>query len=384
MSSAPPPGQGPIDPRGAFSPPPPPPLGQPPLHMPMPPSVPMPAGPPPGYYPPPPMPWPPPPRRSIWGTLFVIVLMIALIVSVGLNLLLLIGSAAGTSASETRQVTLVKGEADQKIAVVAINGVISDTSAEQFRRLIHAVEQDAKVKALVLSIDSPGGAVTAADEMYHQVQRFKTIRPGVPVIVSMGSVAASGGYYLACAGDYLFAERSTLTGNIGVLMPRYNFSGLMNKWGVEETTLHATGADFKNAGSMFSPEKPADVAYMQSLIDQAFEQFKSVIRAGRGQKLNKPLDQIANGMVYMGGTALKLGLIDEVGYTEAAYAHAAKQAGLTNMTIVRYEQTPSLFQLLTARSPLAAPQSRELHLHIDHDLLDVLATPRLMYLWRGQ
>lgn len=311
-------------------------------------------------------------------------LVILLVISVGFNLLLLIGSAAGSSGSDARQTTLIKGDPSQKVAVVQVNGVISDASAEQFRLLIHAVEQDASVKALVLAIDSPGGAVTAADEMYHRVQRFKTIRPGVPVIVSMGSVAASGGYYLACAGDYIFAERSTLTGNIGVLMPRFNFSGLMNKWGIEETTLHATGADFKNAGSMFSPEKPADVAYMQSLIDQAFEQFKSVIRAGRGAKLNQPLDQIANGMVYMGDTALKLGLIDEVGYTEAAYAHAAKSAGLGNMSVVRFEQTPTFFQMLTAHSPLTAPQSRDVSLRIDKNLLDELSSPRLLYLWRGQ
>ncbi|MCC7349235.1 MAG: signal peptide peptidase SppA [Phycisphaerales bacterium] len=377
MSSALPPGQGPIDPRGAFSPPPPP-LGQPPRPMPMPP-----AGPPPGYYPPP-MPWPVPRRRSIWGALFVIALVVVLIVSVGLNVLLLIGSAIGSGGVDARQTILVKGDANQKIAVVQVNGVIADESAEQFRQLIHAVAQDSQVKALVLAIDSPGGAVTSADQMYHQVRRFKATRPEVPIIVTMGSVAASGGYYIACAGDYLFAERSTITGSIGVLMPRFNISGLMSKWGVEETTLHATGADFKNAGSMFSPEKPEDVAYMQSLIDQAFVQFKSVIRAGRGNKLNQPLDQIANGMVYMGDTALKLGLIDQVGYAEDAYAHAAKQAGLTNMTVVLYQQTPSLFQLLTAHSPLNSPQSRELNLHIDRKLLDEISTPRMMYHWRGQ
>jgi len=330
------------------------------------------------------MPWPPPRRRSIWGMLFTIALLILLVISVAFNLLLLIGYASGSAGSEAQQVTLVKGDPNQKIAVVQVSGVISDASAEQFRQLMQAVQHDAKVKALLLAIDSPGGAVTAADQMYHQVQRFKAARPGVPVVVSMGSVAASGGYYLACAGDYLFAERSTLTGNIGVLMPRFNFSGLMNKWGIEETTLHATGADFKNAGSMFSPEKPADVAYMQSLIDQAFVQFKSVIQTGRGQKLNKPLDQIANGMVYMGDTALELGLIDQVGYTEDAYAHAAQKAGLSNMTVVRYQQTPSFFQLLTARSPLATPQSRDLALRIDQNLLDELSTPRLLYLWRGQ
>lgn len=346
--------------------------------MPMPP-----AGPPPGYYPPP-MPWPVPRRRSIWGALFVIALVVVLIVSVGLNVLLLIGSAIGSGGVDARQTILVKGDANQKIAVVQVNGVIADESAEQFRQLIQAVAQDSQVKALVLAIDSPGGAVTSADQMYHQVRRFKATRPEVPVIVTMGSVAASGGYYIACAGDYLFAERSTITGSIGVLMPRFNISGLMSKWGVEETTLHATGADFKNAGSMFSPEKPEDVAYMQSLIDQAFVQFKSVIRAGRSNKLNQPLDQIANGMVYMGDTALKLGLIDQVGYAEDAYAHAAKQAGLTNMTVVLYQQTPSLFQLLTAHSPLNSPQSRELNLHIDRKLLDEISTPRMMYHWRGQ
>lgn len=333
------------------------------------------------------MPWPPPPpprRRSIWGALFIVVLVVVLILSVGLNLLLLVGSAVGSQGIDARQTTLVKGDLDQKIAVVRVDGVMNEESAEHFRQLMEAVSQDGKVRGLVVAIDSPGGAVTAADQMYHQVRRFKASRPQVPVVITMGSVAASGGYYLACAGDYIFAERSTFTGNIGVLMQRFNFSGLMNKWGVQETTLHATGADYKNAGSMFSPEKPEDVAYMQSLIDQAFEQFKSIIRAGRGNKLTQPLDQIANGMIYMGETAQKLGLIDQVGFAEDAYAHAAKQAGLTNMTVVLYQQTPSLLQLLTAHSPLAAPQSREINLHIDPKMLDEFTTPRMMYLWRGQ
>lgn len=311
-------------------------------------------------------------------------LVVLLAVSVGINLLLLVGSITGASGFEARQTILVKGDPDQKVAVVDVAGVIDDASAARLEQLLKVVAQDAKVKALVLAIDSPGGSVSAADQMYHNVQQFKVSRPGVPVIVSMGSVAASGGYYLACAGDWVFAERSTMTGNIGVLMPRFNVSGLMGKLGIEETTLHATGADYKNAGSMFSPEKPADIAYMQSLIDQAFEQFKAIIRAGRGNKLKKPLDQIANGMVYMGDTALSLGLVDAVGYADDAYAHAARQAGLANMSVVRYHQNPSLFQLLTAHLPLGMEQSGDLQLRIDRKMLDELATPRLMYLWRGQ
>src|SRR3712207_6602256 len=114
----------------------------------------------------------------------------------------------------------------------------------------------------------------------------------------MASLATSGGYYAACGADHVIAQPTTFTGNIGVLMPRYNFSKLMEKYGVEETTIVSSGARFKNAGSSFRPETPEEKQYMQELADSAFKQFKDVVTAGRSSKLKANLEDIANGKVF--------------------------------------------------------------------------------------
>jgi protease-4 len=225
--------------------------------------------------------------------------------------------------------------------------------------------------------------------MDHRLQRFKQNKPGVPVIVSMGGLAASGGYYVACGADYLVAQPSTLTGNIGVLMPRYNISELMSKYGVKETTIVSSGATFKNAGSMFQPENPQDTKYIQDLADKAFAQFKDVVAKGRSGKLKKPLETIANGKIYLAADALALGLIDQVGYRQDAYAYAATKAGLSKPSVVKYEDQPSFMELLTARSTLPAPGAAAQGVTMNGINLDArgisdLMTPRMMYLWRGQ
>jgi protease-4 len=249
-------------------------------------------------------------------------------------------------------------------------------------------EADKNVKGIVIENDSPGGTVTASDEIHHRIMEFKKARPGVPVVASMGSLAASGGYYIACAADYVFAQPSTMTGNIGVLFPRYNVSRLADKWGIEETTLASTGAPYKNAGSMFKPEKPEDNAYFQDIIDKSFAQFKAVVQAGRGPKLSKSLDQIANGQIYLAPDALALGLVDKIGYIDDAYAHAGQ--GLKKMQVVRYHNPPTLLEALGSKSnvgPIGASASAGsggVNVQIDPQKVQEMLTPRMMYLWRGE
>jgi protease-4 len=207
----------------------------------------------------------------------------------------------------------------------------------------------------------------------------------------MGSLATSGGYYAACGADHVFAQPTTFTGNIGVLMPRYNFSKLMDKYGVEETTIVSSGAPFKNAGSSFRPESPEEKKYMQELADSAFTQFKDVVKAGRSSKLAGNLQDIANGKVYTAKRAKDLGLIDAVGYLEDAQAYAATTAGLSNPTVVRYQDPPSLMQILmSSKSNVGGAlsggggESPGVSITVDRNLLHELNTPRPLYLWRGQ
>jgi len=414
MMPQPPPGQGPIDPQGAFpnGPPNPSPPGQShptqapapmgmaqnrvptmtphPMHGPTPGPIynPMP----PMQMMPPMMPFPyPPPRRGGAGRAIFITLLVLLLLGSGLlNLVLLGASLAGGSGVGITQHTLQEGNAGDKIAVIPLRGVIDTGVSMQFNRFLQTAEADKAVKAVIIEIDTPGGTVTASDEIYNRIRKFKSKR-AVPVVVSMGSLATSGGYYAACGADYVFAQPTTFTGNIGVLMPRYNFSKLMEKYGVEETTIVSSGAKFKNAGSSFSPEKPEEKKYMQELADSAFAQFKEVVTTGRSSKLNGNIEDIANGKVYTAKNAKDLGLIDDVGYLEDAQKYAASQAGLGNPTVVRYQDPPSLMQILMASKSnvpgaLAAAQGQApaVSITVDQNLLHEFTTPQPLYLWRGQ
>jgi len=354
--------------------------------------------PPPGMYPqiPPMMMAPPPPPkqsgRGFTKGIFVTLATTIFGLSLAMNLYLLILSGVVGGMSATNTATLHDGDPTQKIAVIPVTGMILDEAAEKFDRFMRIAEKDANVKAIVVEVDSPGGAVTASDEIFHRIQVYKQNKPTIPVVISMGGLATSGGYYLACAGDHILAQQSTMTGNIGVLMPRFNVHELFDKWGIEETTIQSTGANFKNAGSMFKPEDPQETAYIQSIADEAFTQFKNAVVKGRGSKLTQPIDQIANGKVYMANEAKSLGLIDQIGYPEDAFAWAAKKAGLTKQMVVRYQDPPSFMELFSAKSsvPGAGVSSNAgvtingVNVNLDLKSLTELTTPRLMYLWRGE
>ena len=385
MIPQPPPGQGPIDPRGAFAPPPPPTGGAVP--------------PPPGGWTPPPMPpmmpppmyYGPPPKARGGGFVRGVFVTLATTIfglSLTLNIYLLLASGF-LGGSSQRSSDLVEGDPMQKIAIIPIKGVIMDDASAQFARFLKQAEADSAVKAIVLEIDSPGGSVTASDEIFHRIERFRADHPSKPVIVSMAGLAASGGYYVACGGDYVFAQPTTLTGNIGVLLPQYNVSELFDKWGIEETTITSQGAPFKNAGSMFRPESPEERAYLQGIADKAFAQFKGVVSKGRTGRLKKPLVEIANGKIFMADDAKALGLVDDVGYLHDAYKHAATKAGLSNPTVVRYQDPPTLMDMLmSGKSNVSgAGASGSVTINgINVNASDVyeMTTPRLMYLWRGR
>jgi protease-4 len=299
-----------------------------------------------------------------------------------------------------KQETLIAGEATQQVSVFPLRGVIGAETDALFEKYLSAAEHDANVKAVVLDIDTPGGDVTASDEIYARIKRFKE-RKNVPVVVTMGGLATSGGYYVSCAADFLYAQRTTLTGNIGVLWPRYNVAQLAEKWGVKETTIASSNTPYKNAGSMFQPERAEDTAYLQGLVNSAYERFTAVVKEGRKNKLRNPdgstpgkdITQIANGKAYTSSEALKLGLVDDLGYSADAYAKAAQLAGLAKPNVVKYTRLPTLFEAFGANSNLAPPSASAalgtvtingVDLRLDRNVLQELATPRLMYLWRGE
>ncbi len=381
-----PPGQGPIDPRGAFTPPPGPGAGgwMPP---PGPPRM-----PPPGWNPGfgPPMFRPKAPGGFLRLVLAVL-LLVVLIDLIVVNLALLGGLAAATQEKKVRTETVVDSPGDQSIVAIPITGIIGDDTAAQFDQFLTTAQDDKNVKAVVLEIDTPGGSASASDAMYHRLQRFKT-EAKVPVIVAMGGMATSGGYYVACGADYIFAEPSTWTANIGVLLPQFNISELMDKYGVKETTIVATGADYKNLESMFQPETPKGREYLQGLVDAAFDQFKAVVNEGRKGLLPADTTDIFNGRVYSANDALRLHLVDKIGYQEDAYEYARTKAGVSAVKVVCYLPPTELQKILGGDSILHLPGNKAQSppsgitingVSVDLRQLANLIAPRPMYLWRG-
>jgi protease-4 len=360
------------------------------------PPQPMPPGmPPPGFMPPPmgfgpPPGWFPPPRQSrgFGRTLLTTFATTLFGISLMLNVYLLIISGLLSDRSGKSD-TLVDGDPKQVVAVVPIvNSLITAKDAESLDNLLKQVEKNENVKALVLRIDTPGGEVAPSDEMYHRILQYKGAHPGVPVVVSMGGMATSGGYYTACAADWLVAEPTTLTANIGVLEESLNFAKLADKWGIQDTTLHSTGADFKTAGSMFRPPTTQEITYMTGLLDNIADQFHDAVKTGRQGRIKAPLPDVFNAQAYTAQAALKMGLVDQIGYQEDACKYAATKAGLTNMTVVKFEEPVGLLKLLSAKAGIAPPQAtgdvKINGVNVDSPQIDRLLSPRPLYLWRPE
>jgi len=331
---------------------------------------------------------PPRQRGGFARAIFTVLATTILGLSLTLNVYLIATSAIMGGSSHLREGTISDGDPAQKIVVIPLSGLIDNDSAQQFNRFLRTAEADSNVKGVVIQVDSPGGTVSASDDIYHHIKAFKKNK-GVPVVVCQAGLAASGGYYVSCAADYIIAQPTTLTGNIGVLMPRYNISKLMDKHGVEETTITSTGATYKNAGSMFKPADPVHDKYLQDLADKAFSQFKAVILEGRGTSMTADeVTKAANGKIYTAQDAKNIKLIDDIGYAEDAYKEVATRATLNKPTIVRYANPPSFLDMLNSQSTVPS-RSATSNININGINVDTrgvadLMTPRLMYLWRGE
>ncbi len=236
-----------------------------------------------------------------------------------------------------QEVVLVPDAAREKILIVDIDGTLSSALetgffsreksvvARVFERLERAAA-DPLVKAVILRLDTPGGEVTASDIIYHEVLRFKE-RTGRPVIGLMMSVAASGGYYIASACDVILAHPSTITGSIGVISVFPSIESLMSKVGVKVNVIKSGPS--KDSGSPFRDMTEDEKKLFQAIIDEYYEGFLAVVAKGRKGKIAEAdLRKIADGRVYTAPQALKLGLIDAIGYFDDAFA---KSRGLASL-----------------------------------------------------
>ncbi|NPA41247.1 MAG: signal peptide peptidase SppA [Aquificae bacterium] len=210
----------------------------------------------------------------------------------------------------------------ERVAIIKIKGVIVNPLPTV--RKIERLRKDKSVRALVIRVDSPGGSVGASQEIYRAIERFKA--EGKPVVISMGNVAASGGYYVSAPADYIFANPGTITGSIGVIIQHVAYRELMEKIGIKATAIK-TGK-FKDTLNPFRELTEEEKKYLQETIEEAYEQFLEAILKYRGKKISEEkLREVADGRVLTGERAKELGLVDELGGLEDAVEKAKELAG---------------------------------------------------------
>jgi protease-4 len=261
-----------------------------------------------------------------------------------LAVLLIAGSVAAASAawlaSPTRKAPLnlagsLAGEGTADVALIDVYGVISDSAdggvfgtgdGASSNRMIAAIREAEKdgVKAILLRINSPGGTAAASQAVYEELMRVR--KDGkIKIVAAMGDVAASGGYYIAAAADHVTALPATTTGSIGVIMHLQNVQGLMNKLGIESRTVQS--GPHKDILSPFRQASAGERAILQEQVTQTYDQFLNAIVAGRRMPLEK-LRPLADGRIYTGEQAQKVGLVDSLGNWRVALGKTADLAGI--------------------------------------------------------
>jgi protease IV len=350
---------------------------QPPASPPPPPPQPPVQGPP-GRLPPPPPGMPPQggmppggnyklsrPRTGMWRTLGVMLFIGVIGFNILFFLMLFMGPALMGGGHDPRGVHEYgrrAGDRDSRIAVIPVEGIILERSGGLFGGAVNPVAlvqdglkqaaRDERVKAVVIEINSPGGGVTASDLIYHEIKTFRE-EHNKPVVVYMKDLAASGGYYVAAPADHIVANRTTLTGSIGVVLQGFNFHGTLTEiLKAQDATIKAGGN--KTMGSAFDDPESEEYlegrALLQELADDMHALFHSIVRDGRGERLVEGWEEYADGRIFTAATALRMGFIDEIGYFEAAVAKAEELAGIRDATVVEYGRQVGLGALLGLKS----------------------------------
>lgn len=261
------------------------------------------------------------------------------------------GTGDGLAPAFTWQEQKISGSGSDRIVIIEVSGTIGfDADSSVFggplthRQLLSQIRQateDPLVKAVVLRVDSPGGGVVASNEIHRALQDVRAA--GKTLVVSMGSTAASGGYYISAAGERIYANPDTLTGSLGVIVTLVNVEEAFETLGVRQIVFKS--GEFKDIGSPTRDVRPEEEAILQGIVDEAYRGFVDVIVEGRDLP-RAEVQRIADGRLYTGRQALELQLIDELGGQDEAIAGARELAGLDEALVVRYRGLTSFRDLL--------------------------------------
>lgn len=272
--------------------------------------------------------------RAVWIIVGSTLILVLLIMTGSLF------SPSGPTGSGAKGSAMLRGGGS--VAVVPIEGPIFES--RPVIKLLKKRADDRSVRALVVRIDSPGGGVVPSQEIYEEIRRIR--QKGKPVVVSFGSTAASGGYYVSAGADWIVSNPGTITGSIGVLIETARFRELLAKIGVEAVVIKNSRGTYKDILNPTREITPEEHRLLKGLLDSTFDQFVRAIVDGRQMELEKVLE-IADGRILTGEQAKEAGLVDEIGDLEAAIAKAGELSGLGRTPDVKYPRRPkpTLFDL---------------------------------------
>lgn len=330
----------------------------------------------------------PPTRSRIapwipWAVALGIVLMVGLTIYGGVRM------GRGLHAADSRRGGLDQypnlmerwsyGHGDVKVARIPIQGIIMrqtgaglfTSGVDKVRETLHqirAATHDEHVRAILLEVDSPGGAITPTDEIYNELNRFKESRSDRVVVAFTRDLAASGGYYAAMSADWIVAEPTSILGSIGVIMQTLNWKQLTDDIGIRDITIKS-GAN-KDMLNPFKEPDPAEVALLQGVVDSMYQRFRNIVQTSRNLD-DAAMHEIADGRIFSAQEALDVRLIDQIGYWTDAADRVAELVNEDEVKFVEYYRHMDLFTLLTqVKAPEITPTAW------------FNQSPRIMYLWR--
>lgn len=294
------------------------------------------------------------------------------------------------SGDGLRRQVYQRGDPEQAIAIIPVEGMINWDSAAMMRRYVDAAIDNDRIKAVVLRVDSGGGFIGPSEQMHHQLQRLA--RSGKPIVASYGSLAASGAYYTTCQADYIYAQPVCVTGSIGVLAQAVTVEKWLADNGIQPIVLTARTAEDKDtANTLLRQWTDKDKQTMRDQLDAMHARFVEIVRAGRvkaGAMTEAQLEQVTTGKSYLAEEAVTNRLVDEIGYLEDAIAEARTRAQITvaEPTVLEYGPPVSVLEQMGL---VSGGSTRGVSVNVSdldgeriRQTLMELATPRMMYLYR--
>lgn len=315
------------------------------------------------------------PRGGGWRIFLSILLVLSVMANI-LMFVMLIGLLAVFATGERSMLSeevVREGPSRNRIAMVTVQGIIHGDLANDVYRQLKAAREDRRVRGIIVRVNSPGGTISASDQIYKEIRKYRE-EAKKPVVAFMQGVAASGGYYASVACDKIVAEPTAMTGSIGVISWWLVVQELLeDKLGVLPVTI--TSGQKKDWPSSFREPAPEELEYMRDkLITPAYERFVEIVAEGRKETLTADeVRTLSDGSIYGAQEALEVKLIDEIGYLDRAVSVVKSMAGIDEAEVVGYRRPFSLTDFLSYRSA-SLPK-------LDRNTLYELGTPQVLYLW---